>query len=270
MKLGYFTLLCPAPIQLSIGRIKPPKLYEIGELGYDRFRMYQVYLGLTAENYYKYLDKEQYESFWENMPDDQKDDFTLYDVILLEEPLRNMFVEIFNFFFIERVIFKDNLFFILGVENSDISDDDIDIEDDIVIGIINPQTFKDVVSIIQQICCIEKDDILDDEKPKFKNAKARKIYEKMKSAKKKEDDKKKEKMFLNMSLPNLISATAAKITGLNIVNIWDATLFQVYDQFRREQSGDAYYINSLRVAVWGDEENKFDSSLWYTNTFEKQ
>lgn len=92
----------------------------------------------------------------------------------------------------------------------------------------------------------------------------------MLKAKEKENKRKAQKDFYNMSLPNIISATAAKNPGLNIINIWDATLFQLYDQFEKAQNDDAHYMNSVRVAVWGDEKNQFDPSLWYKNNFDKQ
>ena len=137
-------------------------------------------------------------------------------------------------------------------------------------GMINPMTLADVLDILQQVCCIKSNDPLDDPKPKFKNEKARRLYERMLKANKKENKRKAQKDFYNMSLPNIISATAAKNPGLNIINIWDATLFQLYDQFEKAQNDDAHYMNSVRVAVWGDEKNQFDPSLWYKNNFDKQ
>ena len=29
-------------------------------------------------------------------------------------------------------------------------------------------------------------------------------------------------------------------------------------------------MNTVRVAVWGDDKNQFDPSLWYKNNFDKQ
>lgn len=73
-----------------------------------------------------------------------------------------------------------------------------------------------------------------------------------------------------MTLPNVISSVAAKSLNLNIYNIWDITLFQLYDQFYRLQNNDAHSINSMRVAAWGDKKNTFDYALWHKNMFDKR
>ena len=86
-----------------------------------------------------------------------------------------------------------------------------------------------------------------------------------------QETKKKEKQAtIDVSVPNVISSTAAKSAGLNIINIWDATLFQLYDQFSKTQNDDIHYLNSVRVAVWGDEKNTYDHTLWYKNNYDKQ
>lgn len=268
MKLDYYTLLCPVPIQLSIGAIQSPILKRIGEIGYSKFGMYQVYLKLTPEDYYTVIKKNR-DSYWNYLSDEEKKDFTLYDIILLDKEFCDTFVEIFNFFFVERVIFKDNLFYIVDTSDYDTPDELIDLDSMEIRGSINPTTFFDVIDIIQQVCCIKSDDPLDEPMPKLKNAKAKKLYERMLKAKKEQEKKKADKDSINMTLPNMISATAAKCPGLNIVNIWDTTLFQLYDQFGKIQNIDIHYINSVNVAVWGDEKKQFDPSLWYKNNFNK-
>lgn len=269
MKLDYFTLLCPEPISLSIGTIRQPTLREIGKLSYPRFGMYQVYLKLTPKDFYCVLCGDKGKEYWNALPEEQQRDITLYDIILLEETVKYTYLEILNFFFVERVVFKNNLFLILDTNDYITHVDELNI-DDIVVGRISPKTFHDVLDIIQQILCIKSDDPMDEPEPKFKNAKARKLYEKMLKAKEKQKKEKDLKDYANLTLPNIISATAMKNTGLNIVNIWDSTLFQLYDQFGKTQNEDVHYLNTVRVAVWGDEENKFDPSLWYKNLFNKQ
>ena len=87
MKLDYFTLLCPEPISLSIGTIKKPTLREISKLTYPKYGMYQVYLKLTPKDYYMYLNREQGELYWDILSEEQKKDFSLYDLIITEKCL---------------------------------------------------------------------------------------------------------------------------------------------------------------------------------------
>lgn len=269
MNLDYYTLLCPVPINIGIGRIQNHTLLDIGKITYLKYGMFQVYLKLTPSDYYKNINKERGETYWELLSDEQKQAVTLYDLILTEEDVKMTYMEMFNFFFVERVIFRENLFYVLKDANDGIADEDVDINEDTIQGIIYPHNISEVIDVIEQVCCIKSDDPLDEPTPKFKNEKAKRLYERMLEAKKRSDEKKIKKNSVNMSLPNIISAVAAKSFGLNVLNIWDITVFQLFDQFNKIQFGDSYYINSVRVAVWGDENNQFDQSLWYKNTFTK-
>ena len=270
MKLDYYTLLCPEPISLSIGTIRKPSLREIGKLTFPKFGMYQVYLKLTPRDYYTILNTDKKETYWDVLSDEQQNNMTVYDVVLLDESVLHTYLEIFNFFFVERIIFIDNLFLVLNTDDYTIPVEEIELTKQNVKALINPNTFPDVIDILQQICCIKSNDPLDDVKPKFKNEKAKRLYERMLKAKEKQNNIKAKKDMMNMSLPNIISATASKNSGLNIINIWDATLFQLYDQFEKTQNDDVHYMNSVRVAVWGDEKNQFDPTLWYKNNYDKQ
>jgi hypothetical protein len=270
MRLDYYTLLCPEPIQLSIGNIKHPTLRRIGKLTFQQFGMYQVYLKLTPKDYYKYLANDKLKKEWENLSDVVKLGVTLYDLITIDEVVQKQYEEMFNFFFVERVIYVDDMFLIVDTDDYETPPEELDFDELYITGVINQSTLTDVLDILQQVCCIKSDDPLDEVRPKFKNAKAKKLYDRMLKAKEQEDKKKEIKDSINLSLPNIISATASKNAGLNIVNIWDATLFQLYDQFGKVQNDDIHYMNSVRVAVWGDEKNQFDPSLWYKNNYDKE
>ena len=75
------------------------------------------------------------------LSDEEKKDFTLYDIILLDKEFCDTFVEIFNFFFVERVIFKDSLFYIVDTSDYDTPDELIDLDSMEIRGSINPTTF---------------------------------------------------------------------------------------------------------------------------------
>lgn len=66
-------------------------------------------------------------------------------------------------------------------------------------------------------------------------------------------------------MPNIISALAAHHNSLNIINIWDLTVYQLNDQFKRQRYIDYYHILSRSVSIWGDKDSKFDDSLWFSN-----
>ena len=221
---------------------------------------------LSPETYYTKLRKENDgEAFWDSLTEEEQDKITIYNSIEEDEKIRSTYVEIFNFFFVETVIYQEG-FFILLKENTAIDNPD-KIKREQIRGAIAKDNFSQVMSLLQQICCIyNEEESLDD--MKFKNNLARKLMEKMLKAKKKEQETK--KSDLNLTIPNIISSLANKHPSLNYVNIWDLTIFQLLDAFNRTQANSMYDIDSTRVSVWGDEKKTFDVSLWYKNNYDKK
>ena len=94
---------------------------------------------------------------------------------------------------------------------------------------------------------------------KIKNKIAEKLLEKMKkgeSQKKKNDEK--------TSMANIISSLSSHHQSLNIVNIWNLTVYQLYDQFSKTRINDTYKISSRSISIGGDKDKKFDDMLWRT------
>lgn len=266
MRLDYGTQLSPVPITLSIGTLRKPTLKEISQITFDRFSFYEFFLKLSPEIYYtKFKKDDNGEAYWNSLTEEEQDKITIYNIIEEDEKIRSTYVEIFNFFFVETVIYQEG-FFILLKENTAIDNPD-KIKREQVRGAIAKDNFSQVMSLLQQICCIyNEEESLDD--MKFKNNLARKLMEKMLKAKKKEQETK--KSDLNLTIPNIISSLANKHPSLNYVNIWDLTIFQLLDAFNRTQANSMYDIDSTRVSVWGDEKKTFDVSLWYKNNYDKK
>mgnify|MGYP007012484227 CR=1 FL=1 len=266
MKLNYYTLLCPEPIRLSIGTIKHPTLREISKVTYQRFGIYQIYLKLTPNDYYNELNKEKL-PYWESLPDEQKERLTIWELIGLEPELVSGFLAVLNFFFIERIIFREGVFMVIDTDDYETPDEELEINKDNFRGMLHHDIFTDVLDILQQVCHMKSGDGAE-KNYKFKNDKARKLYERMLKAKEEQMRIEARKNAKNYAIPNMISSVAAKSFNLNIINIWDATLFQLYDQFNKLISNDVHYINEVRVSVWGDEKNQFNPALWYKNQYE--
>lgn len=266
MKLDYGSLLSPEPIQLSIGTIRHPILREISKITFSKFGIYQFFLKLSPEEYYTKVNKSR-EEYWKSLSSDKQELISLYDILLIDENLCNTYIEIFNFFFVEKVIFQEGFFVFLNTDNKN-TDSEIEVTEDTLRGVVSKETFDDALDLLQQVCFLKEDDSEDESKQKFKNEKARMLWRRMKEAEKKQ--KETSEHNADMSLPNIISSVAAKSLNLNISNIWDITLFQLYDQFNRLQTNDAYSINSMRIAAWGDEKKTFDYALWHKNMFDKR
>ena len=261
MKLDYGTQLSPAPITLSIGTVKKPTLDEISKITFGRFYFYESLMTSSAQDYYGII-LGDVETIWTQMNEDERDKATMYDMILVDKELQRFFMEMFNFFMEEDVYYLDGFFIVMKPG----CDFDGQLNIDTIRGVIQKSNFNEVLGILRQVCCIGGDEEPEKEL-KFKNKKAREIYEKIQKGKKKQAEAKKKDM--NLSIPNIISSVANKHSSLNLVNIWGLTIFQLLDSFNRLQSNAVYDIDSMRVSTWGDEKKTFDMALWYKNYYDK-
>lgn len=263
MRLDYGTQISPTPITLSIGTLRKPTLKEISKLTFDKFSYYEFFIKMTPEIYFTKLKEDDGKNYWNSLSKEQQEKTSLYDLIEQDEKLRNTYIDVLNFFFIETVIFQEGYFILLnqGVEITD----NLNVSD--IRGVMSREIFMQVLDLIQQICCIcGEEENLDE--MKFKNNLARQLMEKM--LKEKKQEKKKSKSDKNITIPNIISALSNKHPSLNYTNIWDLTIFQLLDSFNRIQANSVYEIDSIRVSVWGDEKKTFDASLWYKNEYDKK
>lgn len=267
MKLGYDLMLSPFPIKLSIGTLIKPTIGQIFRLGLEEYEAYQILMKLTPENFYMTLYQGDGQSLWESFTDEQKIQLKLFNILKTDESLINDYIQLLNFFFEERVVYYSDSFVL--IDNSYKSDDLEILPQEAFVGVIgNNSTFCQVLSLIQQICCIY-DDSENIGELKFKNSKAEQLYIRMKVAEKKQKEKEKDENF-DFSIPNIISAVSNFHPSINPLNVWDLTMFQLIDSFERIQLGKTFGIKSLNVAVWGDKENTFDMSEWHKNMYEKQ
>ena len=196
------------------------------------------------------------------MSDEEKEKIDLYDIIISDDKLIMMYTEIFNFFFIEPVIFREGFFILL---KEDIEDEDAVVPDKIR-GVIAKELLPQVLNLLQQICCIYEEEEKEEDL-KFKNNLAKKLYEKMAKANKK--SKKEKKNDINLTLPNIISSVSNRHLSINPINVWEMTIFQLLDSFNRMQINTIYDIDATRVSVWGDEKKTFDISLWHKNEYDQ-
>ena len=250
MKLSYETLLSPTPIKLSVGTIRKPTLREISELTFNEFDAFKFFLKLTPKRYYKTILNA--EDKWDSMSDDEKSNITLYKCIMESKQLQETYSLLLNFFFIEDVIYDDGIFII----TNDVNDKSK------ICGALFAERFDIILLYLQQICMIYEEP-KKEEAPILKNSLARKLYEKIQKAEEEKKAREDQKMASKLALGNIISSVSNYHKTINPINVWDLTLFQLYDTFKRMQINDSYEMNKTSVSVYGDEKKKFDPTLWY-------
>lgn len=253
MQLSYLDLINPLPINLkNIGQIKSPKLIEIANLSYDIYNLYLSILLMTPEDYYKHYQNNKLEQY-QNLSLSAKTNISIYQLIIYNSDLLELLRQTLSFFFVEIIVYNDKDCTFYTYQNQD------DVINKKPIGFINQNNYQAICDVILQRNAIVKK-TTDEDIGKMKNKTALQMYLKMK---KHEEQQNKNKSNKKIEIPNLISVMSAYHSSLNIINIWDLTVYQLYDQFQRQQLKIIYDMQSTQVSVWGDEKNKFDYSQWY-------
>ncbi len=245
MKLSYFELLSPEPVEIkNAGGILSPKLRSIAALGYNTYQYYLSILLLDAETLLSMFGgSDQYK----RMPKEAQEQIHIFDLLTASEQSYSLLQNILNFFIKEEIIYSpENKGFVSrnGSRES---------------GIITKDLYPQVCDLICQRNCVKFD-----RKEDLSRVKSKKALEIMKKLQKGRAERLRQtKTDQNMELGNIISAVASKSHSLNILNIWDLTVFQLWDCFARLTNNSIYDIQSMSVAAWGNKNNYFDVTAWF-------
>ena len=291
----------------NIGSIKPIFLHEIEDITIHVYNNFLSILMLDIDTYYKWMEKEDdyfryysqeqkqkvldVKKQYEELDTEEKLSVSFYDLLMYDELLICSFIEAFDFFFEEEVDFVVNGNEITDAQFSFITYNKINTPQKIklnngneystiktnreLVGVINRSNFKDVVDIILQRNSVQREEeITAEDLTKVKNKnKVMQLMEKMKKGQKQLDktrEKKREEkgMASDTELANIISCVAAKNhNGINMINIWDMTIYNLYEQFKLIRENNMHDAETLSVYVWGDESNKFDIDAWFKEKF---
>ena len=291
----------------NVGSIKPIFLHEIEDITIHVYNNFLSILMLDINTYYKWMEKEDdyfryysqeqkqkvldVKKQYEELNTEEKLSISFYDLLMYDELLICSFIEAFDFFFEEEVDFVVNGNEITDAQFSFITYNKIDTPQKIklnngneystiktnreLVGVINRSNFKDVVDIILQRNSVQREEeITAEDLTKVKNKnKVMQLMEKMKKGQKQLDktrEKKREEkgMASDTELANIISCVAAKNhNGINMINIWDMTIYNLYEQFKLIRENNIHDAETLSVFVWGDKSNKFDIDGWFKEKF---
>lgn len=244
MKLNYFELLSPEPIQVeNVGGIISPTLHNIASIGYSTYQIYLSILLMDSKNILAM--KEESEKDGLLAEEEQQNSFETFVSI---PQFRDTLQKMLNFFIKEEVIYSppSNSFIVQNEAGE-------------LVGTVTKNNFSTVSNMICQRNSINTRQ--NEDLSKVKSKKALAIMEKLNKGR--AEKNKQNKADKNMELGNIISAVANKSQSLNILNIWDLTIFQLWDCFARLNNNTLYDIQSISVATWGNKDNYFDSAAWF-------
>lgn len=246
MKLNYFDLLSPAPVAIpNACSVVSPRLKDISSIG---FAAYQYYLSLLFMDMKAYFSLNGWEDAYEKLSGTELAQLDLFDLLTAEENRRQLLMSALRFFIPENLTYakEKNCFLVHNADGSRR-------------GTISGENYALICDVIRQRNHFKS--AVQEDLTKIKSKKALEIARKLKqgraqkNAAARPDD--------NMELGNIISAVAGKSQTLNLLNIWDLTVFQLWDTFFRLSSNNLYAIQSMSVAAWGDKNNHFDAASWF-------
>lgn len=174
---------------------------------------------------------------------------TKFQAVTCSENLVVSFLQGLNLFVKEKCIYDKNVkcFYFL------------DSDDKKVIGIFDENTFDVLCDILRQLLHVRKTKSLkkqeEDISPELKKimsefAKYENIFEAS------SDNK-------NYTLENIISKLGVNSNSYTLINIYDLTLWQLYNQFEAYRLGRQAHVVDRSYSIWGGE--KYEDDLWLEN-----
>ena len=207
---------------------KQPKLRNIKDIGLQVYYAYISFLLVSAEEYLISIKREDLIPFF------KQHNLTMFDIYRDNPYERQLFIEALSFFIDGEIVFKNGEFLINNT------------------NIINKEIYQKILEIIAEINCLK----VNKQQETYANEKARKIAEKIQQAKQKRSNVQSKD---SVSLPDIISAVASRKESLNLLNIWDLTIYQLYDHYNRLIAEDEFDIHAMNYAYWGGE---FKAKHW--------
>lgn len=202
--------------------INPKKLNEIVDVGYME---YNQHLNLVSVELESLIDPEKTKDF-----DEIKAKLTVSDIIFLskQQEFIDLFLNGLGFFLEDKVEFMEDGTLLVGEGGSE------------GIKIINRDQFVEIIDIIKYQNCV----LSVEGKPNPKDDKAKSILEKIKKAKEK---LKKKYDGDNIDFTDLVSAVTTKSNTYNKTNVWDLTIYQFYDEYKRLEAITGFETSILAM-----------------------
>ena len=229
-------LLAGEPIYVGDIPIKPLNLRQISQLGYSKFQQSISIISMTLDEMIESIDDFEIQARLKA----EKHLYKVFDMYMLSNGMQELVLKSFNLLFqTENVIIDGEL----------LDDMSVVIDEKYV---INRDNFDDIVEIIQLQNNPEQS-VSDEDDYNPANELAKSIAEKLKRSKEiVEKSKALESDGDGLTIPDIISAVSAMSNSLNKLNIWDLTIYQLYDEFARLTKIDNYRLQ-IQASMWSSD-----------------
>lgn len=257
MYFDYFDMLSGEPIFLQgVGHIKSPLLRDIcpaSGIGYRQYNLYINFLSWDKEHLLKYDQIMKYRGASKL----NREQLEVFDIATLLKQTRELYRGVLSFFIVEDIVWDEaNRRFAVCINEHD--EDGTNRQ--IAVGEINRNNFDSVRKIILQSNFIGLDK--DEEPVRHSSEKSKELWEKAQKyleEQAKSSGDKEDKPEYHIS--NIVSKLCAAHPSYNLLNIFDLTIFQLYDsffQFGYLRSSD---LNERIFSNHGGDKFKFEDWL---------
>lgn len=241
------SLLGGMPLVAAGLHIRQIKLDELRRLDSGGVEKYHQLLSVISMGHGEILKCLQIEEKYFQLSEEERAPFTSYRLLTEVETLRQCLSEALSFFIVEPLEWEEHrkVFSVRGVRGQGGPS-------------VSDQSYAEIRRSIMLSNCLTVDDL---ELQKFKGKRGRAIYERILAGRESARKAKQAASDEPLALPCIISAVSTRHNSLNLLNIWDMTIYQLYDQFTQLNKSFQVDVSSLKWAAWGTEQ--FDFSLWY-------
>lgn len=261
---------------LNVGNLSiyPYTLQEIKDYGYSNYMLNLQWLSLTVDDFIKsvldiekrvYLEVEKSKlktfDFYIKLGGEQMLDGLLVALAMIfkTDDVRVLGDSAIAVDFVKNgVLFED--------ENGEIITDEDRLEelDESEIKIITRDNFDDIVEAVKLQNYLKKPDKIKNDEMNPADEETRKLMERMKELNEKVEEKKRQQKKTygedeEINISDIVSAVTTKSNSINKLNVWDHTLYQLYDEYARLELIDNYDF-SIRAMMAGAE--KIDLKHW--------
>lgn len=209
----------PIPVD-SLGYLYPLTLDEISEIGEYKYNQYIFSTNLKKENFGL-----------------ENEEITQFELTFLycrqDESFRKMFLDSFSCFFRERVYYHENGFFYLGIP-----------EENMVIGL---DKFDEILKIIKKQNFVNDKEKEEEFNPADERTKE--LIDKLKYFRQLVKEQNQEK---GLNLNDITQIVAAHSPNINIFNVWDLTVYQLYTLYIRLMMKENFGLEYAKYVQGGD------------------
>lgn len=258
------SLLRGADIRVDNLIIKPYKLKEVQEYGYTRYMQNLQWMFMSVDDFISSVEDESKLNILRKKKDNLKA-FDFYCKLGGADILALLMMSLQIVFRTEDVILLDNSVIALNFEKKGIAYRDekgsIKIDSEILemyredeLEIVHRDNFDDIVKVVKLQNYIMK--AKEDVKSNPADDKARQLIEQMEANRKKVQAKKNitknNSQENNIDISDIISAVSTKSNSINKLNVWELTIYQLYDEYSRLELIDSYDF-SIKAMMAGAE-----------------